>query len=306
MIATSAVTSIMLALLLYGRIPLAILIIICVAVFIGAVIISHGHHHSHDLLNLDTIAHKSRLTKWNAGLKTCLTLALVIICVATSSFTVALVLLIGMSVVSLLSSGVSFSRYLSLLTVPILFVALSGIVLLVEVSNTPIGILNVQFFQWFLCITPQSQIDTLTIIVRAIGSLACLYALALSTPIYEITTFLKRIHIPSIVTDLMLLIYRYISILVGAFRQMSIATHARLGESSLRAQWRSFNGIASNLLVRSFFRASRSFDALEARGYIDELRFDIKEHPITGVQVISVVCCLILICAITVCERAFF
>ena len=306
MVATSAVTSIMLALLLYGRIPLIALAILCVGVFVGAIAISHGHHHSHDLLKLDGFAYKSHLSKWNAGLKTCMCLVLVVFCVAANSLIVAAVLLVGMSAVSLWSSGVGFTRYLSLLTVPILFVALSGIVLLVEVSDVPIGILSVRFFQWHLCITPESQATTLMVIARAVGSLACLYALALSTPIYEISTFLRRIHVPAIVTDLMLLIYRYVSVLAGALRQMTTATQARLGQSSLRAKWRSFAGVGSNLLVRSFFRAARSFDALEARGYVDELRFDIKERPVTCTQVAVMLGCVALVFAIFACERVLF
>ena len=304
MVVTSVLAALMVALLLYGHLPAPALAAVCLAIPVATAVLSkRGHHHQHDLLGLDVLAHGSRLASWNAGLKTCLCVALVIACVAADSLLLAAILLVGASAVSLWSSRVGFARYCRLMTVPILFVALSGIVLLVDVSPEPSTGLSLPAFGWYLCVTPETQAATLVVVAKAVGSLACLYALALSTPVYEITGFLRRLHVPAVVTDLVILTYCYVSILAQSLRQMTTAAHARLGTRSYRAAYRSFTGIGSNLLVRSFFRASRSFDAMEARGCTDELRFDIRERPFTTAQVAAVIGCAVLVAAVLVCER---
>lgn len=303
MIVTSIIAALMLALMLYGHVPTAVLALLCAAVVIGASMVSKHGAHRHDFMEVDVVAHGSRLGAWNAGLKVCLCIVLVIVCVAANSLPVAVALLVGMSAVSLWSSRIGFARYCALLVVPVLFVSLSGIVLLVDVAPVPKGGLCVPLFGWCLCVTPESQFQTLMVIVKAVGSLACLYALALSTPVHEITGFMRRLHVPGIVLDLAVLIYRYISILVSSLYQMSVAAKTRLGENSYRAKWRSFAGIASNLLVRSFSRAGRSFDAMEARACAEEIRFEIKERPVTALQVWASLVLAAFLCAIYFCGR---
>ena len=225
MIVTSVLAALMLALLLYGHVPEAVLAAACIAIPVATAILSkHGrHHHHHDLMGLDVLAHSSRLSTWNAGLKTCLCIALVIVCVAANSLLVAAVLLVGMSAVSLWSSRIGLVRYCALMAVPILFVSLSGIVLLIDVAPDPGPSLNFPVLGWYLCVTPETQASTLMVIAKAVGSLTCLYALALSTPVYEIAGFLRRIRVPAVVVDLVVLTYRYVSVLVESLRQMTTA-----------------------------------------------------------------------------------
>lgn len=306
MVAASIATALMLALLLYGHVSPIAIAALCAVVFAAAALASHRRHrHGHDLMGIDALAHESRLSTWNAGLKTCLCISFIVLCIASDSLLVAATLFVGMSAASLWSSGMGLARYCSFLAVPLMFVSLGGIVLLIDVSATPCQGLSIPFFQWYACVTPQTQAIALMVVAKALSSLACLYALALSTPVYEIAGFLRRAHVPAVAVDLAVLIYRYISILANSLRKMTTAAQTRLGENSYRALWRSCAGIASNLFVRSFFHANRNFDALEARSCANEIRFDIEQQPLNAAHIAAGAGCFAIACAAILCERAW-
>lgn len=282
----SALLTLLIAALLYGSLSDYVLLALCVAVFVLVYLMRRQKHHSHTgLMHIDAIAQKSRIVGWNAGLKVVTCVSLLILCIVADSVWVSLLILVGMTAVNLSVSRIGPMGYLSLLTVPLIFITLSGLVLLVEISPQPLGLIDIPFMGGYLSVTEGTQAYTSLIILKATAAISCLYCLSLSTPIYEITGFLRRIHLPSIVVELMVLIYRYVFVLLDSLYCMNTAAQSRLGYRTYRNSWRSFAGIASNLLVRSFSRASRSFDAMEARAYQGEIRFLEQVKPITALQV---------------------
>ena len=301
----SALLTLLVAALLYGSFPDYVLLALCIVVFAVVFLMRRKKHRSRTgLTHIDAIAQKSRITQWNAGLKILTCICLLALCIGADSMAVSLLILGSITIVNLATSRIGFVGYLSLLTIPLIFITLSGLVLLIEISPQPLGLIDIPLMGMYMCVTEGTQAYTASILLKAIAAVSCLYCLSLSTPIYEITSFLRRVHLPSIVVELMILIYRYVFVLLDSLYSMNTAAQARLGYRTYRNSWRSFAGIASNLLVRSFARASRSFDAMEARAYQGEIRFLEQVKPVTAAQIGVAVVMVIMPSLLLLAERA--
>jgi cobalt/nickel transport system permease protein len=125
--------------------------------------------------------------------------------------------------------------------------------------------------------------------------------ISLTTPLYELIGILKRCKVPEIVIELMYLIYRFIFILLETYHNMRTASDTRLGYVNLKRSYYTFFGVCSNLLVIAFEKASKSFDAMEARCYDGKLIFLEKEKLITtkqfryvGIYFVLIIVCLVM------------
>lgn len=282
-------STVVLAVLFYGVAPDGVLLPLCLLFPVAIIWLRRRHGHKHDtFLKMDVLAQRSLLRQWSTGVKVCAAVTFLVFCISCDSVLVALVIAVTMSAVTLIAARIHLDRYISMLLIPITFVVLSGLVILVEISPDPLGLLDIPVFSRYICITPESQRAAGLVMAKALGALCCLYGLGMSTPAYEITAYLRGMHVPAIVVELMALIYRYIFLLLDALSNMTTAAHSRLGYGSIGSSWRSFAGIGSNLFSRAFGKASRSFDAMEARCYQGEIRFLERRKPLKKVHILAV------------------
>lgn len=107
---------------------------------------------------------------------------------------------------------------------------------------------------------------------RVTGGLSCLYFLVLTTSVTDILITLRRIHVPLILIEMSLLIYRYIFLLLEIATQMNTAQELRLGHSGWKKRIRSTALLAGNLFIRTLEQGERTFTAMSARGYDGEIR----------------------------------
>ena len=171
---------------------------------------------------------------------------------AVSAFVLALAFAL-----TVLAGGTPAGTFLRLFSVPASFVLLSGLALLFDFTRSPGGAISLPCFGGYLAVTAATQASALRIMLGAAASVACLYALCLSTPMYELIAALGRAHLPEILIELMYLIYRYIFVLSGTLSQMKTAAASRLG-----------------------FSGSRAFGAMQSRCYAGRLRFLEQRKPI--------------------------
>lgn len=236
-------------------------------------------HETNHILNIDTQAQKSRLSNLNSGYKMVLGMVSLFLCVALQSFLVIGIIAATMIFVTVFLGRIKIASYVRLLSIPTAFIILSGIAILFQISGDKLGYIDIPIGTGYLSITKSSLRETMTVIIRAYGAISCLFMISLSTPIPEIISLFRKLRMPEIVIELMYLIYRYIMILLEVLNKMTIAAESRLGYSSWKSSFRSMGGIASNLLILSFRRASISFDAMESRGYNGRLAFLEEEKP---------------------------
>lgn len=246
-----------------------------------------GHSHGHNF-GVDVYAQRSRLSSHNAMLKLIFCVVLLIYVVAVNSKLVALFVTFSMPMILVTIGGTPIMAYLRLFRLPLLFVGISAIVLLFSISGEPRNFIDIPLFGGYISITRISLEHTLTVSSKAIGAVTCLISLSLSTPVHELIDVMKMFRIPAIVIELMYLIYRYVFVLMDVQRHMTTASEARLGYRDVKASFRTFSRIASNVFSVSFVRSSKTFDSMEARCYDGDLRFYVRKKPVKIVFVVFI------------------
>ena len=292
--------------LLAGRLPAAALAILCLAVLLCGWLLRRRWRHDHDhWTSIDFYALRSRLASVPAGLKALLCLIAVGLILAAGSPLVSLTALVLAFWLTVALGRTPPRLFFQLYAVPLAFVLLSGAALLFDFTAAPMGPVAIRCFGGYLCVTAQTQTQTLRILLGAAASVAWLYALCLSTPMPALIAALERIHLPALLIELMYLIYRYIFVLSDTMTRMKTAAAARLGFTGPRAAFRSTGRIMTGLLAASFQKASASFDAMQSRCYAGRLRFLQETQPLRPAHLLGGGAALaVLVLALTA-ERMF-
>ncbi len=265
-----------------GQLPPVLLAAACLT---AAILFLVGGGHRHDsVLTMDVYARRSRLCRENATAKAAGSLCLLVLCICCASPVPPLCLCLFLSAVTVAAGGVKLREYLALLGLPAVFLLLSGLTLLWDYYRQLPGeaVLSARFFGGWLAVVPAAQSLGLLVLSRALGAVSCLYFLSLSTPLPELLAVLRRAHVPAVVVELATLIYRYIFILLAAYRDMRDSAASRLGYRGLKRSLRTTGLVYGGLLANSFRRAGACYDAMESRCYTGKIAFLTPKKRVTG------------------------
>ena len=224
------------------------------------------------MINIDTLAYSSKLKHKNPMEKLFLALLTMGVCLWADSIVVSLTVLAVMTWFTVSKGKTPLKIYSKLLLIPVTFLSLGTLAIAVEVSSYPQEmILSVGLMGMVIGISETGILSALSVFLRALAAVSCLYYLSLSTPMFELLSALRKLKIPSLLLDLMNLVYRMIFIFLETMAAIHTAQKSRLGYVSLTASYRSLAGLVSSLFVRAYKKSDEMFTALEARGYSGEL-----------------------------------
>jgi cobalt/nickel transport system permease protein len=112
---------------------------------------------------------------------------------------------------------------------------------------------------------------------RAIASISCLYFVILTIPFTELLETLRRLGFPELITELLLLMYRFIFVLLNTADELWIAQQARGGYRNFAIGLKSLALLIGQLLRRSLLNYRQISLSLESRGFNGSFRVW-KEH----------------------------
>jgi cobalt/nickel transport system permease protein len=115
-------------------------------------------------------------------------------------------------------------------------------------------------------ITAASLTASVTILLRALAVLSCVFFFVLNTPITDISFALVKLRTPPLLLELTELTYRFIFVLSGAAASIRLAQTARLGYVNRQTSLRSTAILASAVFLKALRRSERISRALESRG----------------------------------------
>ena len=230
-------------------------------------------HHSGGVLTMDVLAARSGLRDVNPALKASLSVLSLILCVSAADAVVGAAVAVSMLCTIWRLGKVSQHRLLHLLRLPLVFLAVSCVVILLEPGEHPGSLARMALGGFVLCVTQTSLTRALTLFFQALGAVCCLFFLSMTMPMPQLIELFRKCRLPEIMIELMYLIYRYLFVLLQAQRQMTAAAAARLGYNGLRRSVSTAGRISGALLASSFRRSSACYDAMLARGYDGKLAF---------------------------------
>ena len=109
-------------------------------------------------------------------------------------------------------------------------------------------------------------VSMLTLMLKGVLCLLASFLLMATTTIEAVCSALRQLHVPKLLTSLLLLTFRYISVLLSEVAVMQEAYQLRApGQKGLHVSaWGSFLG---QLLLRSMDRAEALYESMELRGF---------------------------------------
>lgn len=228
---------------------------------------------------MDAYAYTSHLRNENPAFKVLFSLITLLLCILLDNPLVSGAVLICMTYLTVIKSGVPFREWMGLLTIPLVFVILAVLAVMLEFSGQPHDI-YVSIGFTYIVTTADHLRRGCFLFLRIMGAVSAMYFMTLTTPAHELIGALRKCHVPALLIELMHLIYRYIFLLLQTQRRMRISAESRLGFCDYATSLRSFGSIAGNLLVVSLKQADTCYDAMESRCYDGELCFLEEDKPL--------------------------
>lgn len=170
-----------------------------------------------------------------------------------------------------------------LLRVPVAFLLPSVALVAVVTPGTP------AVEVWRLSVTWQGLDTAATVGLRAVASLSALSFLVSTTTVPELVAALDRLRLPDPVTELLLLVYRGIQVLVAESTRLHTAARLRGGFGSRRRLFRTTKLVSASLFVSALDRATAFGTAMEARKYAGRMPVATSENGGHAVVVAVVV-----------------
>lgn len=234
--------------------------------------------------SIDKYAYLSKLNHVSPALKCFVAVFSMTVCLGFDHWIFSILIWLCMSFMTVYKGGLSARRYGKLLRIPLTFLIIGVLTIIINITSQPSDFVSVPVFSKYLSISRQGLFEGMSIVLKAFASVSCLYFLSLSTPIFEIVGVINRLHCPKIMTELMLLIYRFIFILTDTAHLMMISADSRLGYMT-KKNWLHTTGlIAGSLFLKAFKKSSDMYNAMEARCYDGTLDFLSREKKMTKKQ----------------------
>ncbi|MCW6034935.1 cobalt ECF transporter T component CbiQ [Spirulina subsalsa FACHB-351] len=175
--------------------------------------------------------------------------------------------------------GIPLSVYGKLLSLPLGFGVLSLPPLVLSgVSLSQISEIQEDIWQGFflggfyLYLSQQGLQQAGEMLSRAIALTSCLYFILLTIPLLEIIRLLQKLRCPSLILDLLLLMYRFIFLLMDTANELILAQNARFGYHSFNRSLHSLGLLITQLLHRTLENYRASVLGLQSRGFNGEFR----------------------------------
>jgi cobalt/nickel transport system permease protein len=220
---------------------------------------------------IDRYAYTNALSKSSPTTKLLLSLSLLLLSVMSPSPVVPITVFIASTILILGFAKIPYRFYLHLLWYPIIIAAVSCIIIALFFGyQEPLTEVNLLGLRWVIFR------DGITMgfntFFRVAGAISTQFLLVLTTPMTSILLILKKAHVPKVLIETSLLIYRYIFVFIEVMETMHIAQELRLGYSNWLKKIKSTSLLIGNLFIRTLEQGERTFTAMNARGYDGTIR----------------------------------
>lgn len=225
------------------------------------------------MTTLDQYAHCSKLRGVSPAAKASFALGGLVVCVSASGNALSLALFCVMAFACVVKSGVGVRAFFRLCAIPFWFVLIGALTVAVRFTGAAGGLFALPLFGHFLVLTTESAARAISLFLKSMASVSCLYFLCVSTTMNELLGLLDRLRCPKLFTELMMLIYRFIFVLLEIAEQLSIAQKSRLGDLGYKNRMRSVAILGGGIFIKAFKRSGDILNAMESRGYNGDVAF---------------------------------
>jgi cobalt/nickel transport system permease protein len=229
---------------------------------------------------IDSLAYTNRLRGLPPTHKLSFAIALLILSLVSHTI-VQLSIGLWLAVWIVIYAGIPGKLYLRLLSLPLVFLLTS----LPAFAIGGIQLNQIQAIQWdiwqgwgisfgnFYLYVSRTGIDQVSLLfARTLASTSCMYFILLTIPFTEILQILRQLRLPPLLTELLLLMYRFIFSLLAIADELWVAQNSRCGYRTWKLGMRSLSILIGQLLQRTLVNYRQVSLSLASRGFNGELR----------------------------------
>lgn len=222
---------------------------------------------------VEQLSYSNRWRRAHPAAKCVFALCGMISAFVASSPAVAALLALLLVAITCYGPRIPLRCYLRVSAAPLLFLMVSGATLAVSVGWQG-------EFPWLCVTSADGQLQAaLRVAGRSLVCLASLLFLAMTTPLNDLISLLRRLGFPDVLTDLMTLCYRTLFVFLEATHDIVTAQSSRLGYATPRLALRSLGIMVAALTVQVWQRSRALQQAALSRANDGPLRFLTPAYP---------------------------
>lgn len=231
---------------------------------------------------LDHYAAHNHLTDNNIYYKTIFAVVTLVINLFANSPIIPLCLFIFCTVLIIWKAGIPAKFYATFMAFPFLFAFITVVFMAFFFGMGP-HIWDLGIFGWG--ITADGLNRGILVFFKVMGGVSALAFLILTTPVNRVFGIFYDLHVPAILTDLAILMYRYIFLFLDVTATMYNSQKTRLGYHDYKSWMHCLASLAGMVFIRTWEQGEVSYKALASRGYNGRLNMiregdSIKEIPV--------------------------
>lgn len=162
----------------------------------------------------------------------------------------------------------SFWRWCRWMALPLGFLLVGVVTIVFSVSRDPQALLaGVHIGPYWLGVTAQGIATANATFWRSLAALSATFWLVLNLPFPQLIVLLKRARVPRLLTEQILLTWRFIFILIDEAAAIHRAQTLRFGYRNVRLGYRSLAMLVSLLFTRVLMRYQQMSTALDLKLY---------------------------------------
>lgn len=231
-------------------------------------------------MSIDQYVYANKLLGVHPAEKFFFAIATMCVCLISASIYTPLIVMTLTAGLIIFKADIEAKYFGRLMMIPIAFLVIGELTIAFSISDHPGGFLfHFSVGDTLIGVSSQELTKAVLLFCRSLGAVSCLYFLALTTPILEITSVLRKLKVPSLFLELMSLIYRFIFVLMDTAETIHTSQSSRLGYINLKSSFRSTSQLFYALFLKSLQKSQGLAMALEARGYQGEIRVLEKKFP---------------------------
>ncbi|AFV10758.1 cobalt ABC transporter, inner membrane subunit CbiQ [Thermacetogenium phaeum DSM 12270] len=232
------------------------------------------------MLKIDQYAYTNRLAGMHPAEKALLAVLTLVVGLVFFTPLVSLSIIAVMAVMTVVRAGIPLRFYCKLMLLPFAFLVLGVFTVALTVAGDGASFLwSVRIGGYAVGVTASGLQQAGELFLKSLGAVSCLYFLSLTTPLVEVLAVLHRMRFPSLLIELMSLVYRFIFVLLETADKIYISQSSRWGYASLKTSYRSLGQLLSSLFGKAYYNSQMLFLALSSRCYTGKL--NLLERPLT-------------------------
>lgn len=217
---------------------------------------------------IDDYAYKNRLSKVNPNLKFIIGMFLLIFSLANPYYYISLFVIATMSFVIVAIAKIQLKDYIHFIKIPLIFLIISIMMILLTFSNNKDSLLySINAGSVYIGVSNESIITSMHLFFRALSCLTCIYFVMLTTPFNQLIFVFKKLHLPDIILEISMLMYRFIFIFMEEVADIRKSQELRFGYINLKNGYNSFGLLVNMLFKRMMIRYDEMSIALDMKLY---------------------------------------